>query len=145
MPTKISDGPLKAWQALAEHGKPHVLSCGAAVSFVGVMRDSNNGRKIDSMFLEHYPGMTERALADLATAATAEYEVADVLLLHRVGEVRPGDELVVIGVWSPHRAAAFAACEWLIEQLKHRVPLWKKEFGPHGENWVAANTAGRVK
>ncbi len=145
MPTIISDAPLTAWQALAEHGKPHAASCGAAVSFVGVMRDSNNGRKIDKMFLEHYPGMTDQALADLATAAKAEYDIADVLLLHRVGEVRPGDELVVIGVWSPHRAAAFSACEWLIEQLKHRVPLWKKEFGPDGENWVVANTPGRVK
>jgi len=143
MHTALSTAALQGWQALAEHGKPHATRCGAAVSFVGVMRADNNDRPVERMFLQHYPGMTDRALSELASQAIADFAVADVLLLHRVGDVYPGDELVVIGVWSPHRAAAFTACEWLIEQLKHRVPLWKKEFGPDGSRWVAANTPGR--
>lgn len=143
MHSAISASPLNGWEALAEYSKPHARCCGAAVSFVGVMRDSNNSRAVSKMFLEHYPGMTEGALHALAAEAVDKNGIDDVLLLHRVGNVHPGDELVVIGVWSPHRAAAFEACEWLIEQLKHRIPLWKKEFGPDGAAWVAANTLGR--
>ena len=88
--------------------------------------------------------MTEQALDSLSVEAMTKFDIGDVLLLHRVGDVRPGEELVIIGVWSVHRAAAFAASEWLIEALKHRVPLWKKERRGDEAVWVEANTAGRA-
>jgi molybdopterin synthase catalytic subunit len=116
-------------------GKPRV---GALVTFVGVMRDLNEGEAVTAMTLEHYPGMTEKALAAIAAEAAACWELIDLCILHRVGELRPQDPIVFVGVSSQHRGEAFRACEFLIDALKTRAPFWKKERTASGERWVEA-------
>ena len=145
MRTALSVEPIDAWAELQRQADNNGARCGAVSSFVGVMRNTaGSGRQVHKLLLEHYPGMSDTALAELASKASEKWPIDDVLLLHRVGEVLPGEVLVVIGVWAVHRAAAFAACEWLIEALKQDVPLWKKEFGPEGARWVGENTPGRM-
>jgi molybdopterin synthase catalytic subunit len=117
-------------------------SHGALTTFVGTMRDFNEGTEVQSMFLEHYPGMTEDYLQRISEEALERWEILDVLLIHRVGEVSPGDPIVLVAVWSAHRAAAFEACRFLIEDLKTRAPFWKKETLEGGARWVEKNTAG---
>jgi molybdopterin synthase catalytic subunit len=117
-------------------------SAGALASFVGTMRDFNEGDPVAGMVLEHYPGMTERQLAAILDAARARWEFIDALIIHRVGELLPGDPIVLVGVWSMHRAAAFDACRYLMEELKSRAPFWKKESIEGGERWVSGNTSG---
>ncbi len=111
---------------------------GALVSFVGFMRDRNDGLAVERMLLEHYPGMTERALAALVDEAKARWPIEGVRIVHRVGWLTPGDPIVFVGVASQHRAAAFRACEFLIDALKTRAPFWKKELTHQGEHWVEA-------
>ena len=113
---------------------------GAVISFVGTMRDFNDDRAVQAMTLEHYPGMTEKHLREICAEAKRQWDVMDVLLIHRVGEVRPGDPIVLVAVWSAHRAAAFDACRYLIEELKARAPFWKKEQIHETSRWVEHNT-----
>ena len=116
---------------------------GANAVFVGTMRDFNEGDTILEMVLEHYPGMTEQHLFNLAKSVIADYDVLDLLILHRVGEINPGDSIVLAGVWSMHRADAFEACETIIEYLKSKAPFWKKESLADGSfRWVEHNTLG---
>ena len=116
---------------------------GATAMFVGTMRDFNEGDAVSSMVLEHYPAMTERHLTELANEIAAKHELIDLLMLHRVGEIFPGEPIVLVAVWSQHRAAAFEACEAMVEDLKSRAPFWKKESLAVGESrWVEHNTAG---
>lgn len=115
---------------------------GAAAVFVGTMRDFNDGLEVSGMSLAHYPGMTERHLARIAAQALERWSIDDCLIVHRVGDIRPGEAIVVIAVWSAHRAEAFAACRFLIEDLKSRAPFWKKERVPGGHRWVERNTPG---
>ena len=115
---------------------------GGVVSFIGLMRDLNQGDRIAAMTLEHYPGMTERALADIVEQAGARWELEAVRLIHRVGEVRPQDPIVLVAVASAHRGEAFRACEFIIDYLKTRAPFWKREQTVDGESrWVEARAS----
>lgn len=111
---------------------------GALVSFLGLMRDMNEGVAVMRMTLEHYPGMTEKALAAIAKEAAGRWSVRDIRILHRVGELRPRDPIVLVAVTSAHRGEAFRACEFLIDYLKTKAPFWKKEVTDEGERWVDA-------
>ena len=111
---------------------------GAIACFIGVVRDLNEGAAVASMTLEHYPGMTEKALGDIVAQARARWELYDILVVHRVGELRPTDPIVLVLVTSAHRGSAFAACEFVMDYLKTDAPFWKKEATPTGERWVDA-------
>ena len=114
---------------------------GAIASFVGLARDMNEGSGVQAMTLEHYPGMTEKALARLVDEARSRWALLDVTLIHRVGRLLPGDPIVLVAVASRHRGEAFAACEYLMDALKTRAPFWKKEETPEGERWVEARAS----
>jgi molybdopterin synthase catalytic subunit len=111
---------------------------GAVASFVGLVRDANDGKPIRAMTLEHYPGMTEKALEDICAQAHARWDLLDTLVIHRVGPLKPGDRIVLVGVASGHRGEAFAACEFIMDYLKTRAPFWKREDTPEGARWVEA-------
>ena len=112
---------------------------GGVVSFIGLMRDLNQGEKVAAMHLEHYPGMTEKALAAIVEEAAGRWELEAVRLIHRVGEVRPQDPIVLVAVASVHRGEAFRACEFIIDYLKTRAPFWKREQTADGQvRWVEA-------
>lgn len=114
---------------------------GAIASFVGLARDMNEGSGVQAMTLEHYPGMTEKALAQLVGEAASRWMLLDVTLIHRVGRLLPGDPIVLVTVASSHRGEAFAACEFIMDALKTRAPFWKKEETPQGERWVEARAS----
>ena len=114
---------------------------GAVASFVGLVRDVNDGAKVGSMTLEHYPGMTEKALAAIVEEAKGRWEVLDCTVIHRYGELRPTDQIVLVVVASGHRGDAFAACEFLMDYLKTKAPFWKKEQTPEGGRWVEARAS----
>lgn len=114
---------------------------GALASFIGLVRDSNDGRAITEMSLEHYPGMTERALEHIVEEAQARWDLADVSVIHRVGKLWPGDPIVLVAVASAHRQAAFAACEFIMDYLKTQAPLWKRETTSDGERWVTSRVS----
>jgi len=111
---------------------------GAVASFVGVVRDVNDGDAVAEMTLEHYPGMTEKAIEDIITQARGRWKVFDALVIHRVGTLKPADQIVLVIVTSSHRGDAFAACEFIMDYLKTRAPFWKKESTPSGARWVEA-------
>jgi molybdopterin synthase catalytic subunit len=111
---------------------------GAVASFVGLVRSANDGSPVSGMTLEHYPGMTERALEDICAQAHARWDLAGTLVIHRVGPLVPGDRIVLVGVAGAHRGEAFAACEFIMDFLKTRAPFWKKEDTPQGGRWVDA-------
>ncbi len=111
---------------------------GAVASFIGVCRDLNDGDRVADMVLEHYPGMTERALDRIAADARARWDLIDILIVHRVGCMLPTDQIVLVVVTSAHRGEAFAACEFLMDYLKTRAPFWKKEQTADGSRWVEA-------
>jgi molybdopterin synthase catalytic subunit len=111
---------------------------GALASFVGLVRDANDGDAIRGMTLEHYPGMTEKALEEICAQAHARWDLIDTLVIHRVGALAPGDRIVLVGVTSAHRGEAFAACEFIMDYLKTRAPFWKKEDTAQGARWVDA-------
>jgi molybdopterin synthase catalytic subunit len=117
---------------------------GALVSFVGLMRDHNEGAAVSAMTLEHYPGMTEKSLRAIAEEATRRWSLAAVRIVHRVGALAPEDPIVLVAVASPHRGDAFRACEFLIDYLKTRAPFWKKETTATGTRWVAARASDGV-
>ena len=111
---------------------------GAVVSFTGLVRDLNQDAVISKMTLEHYPGMTEQALATIEQDAGTRWELVDTVIIHRIGPLTPNDRIVFVAAASPHRAEAFRACEFMIDALKVRAPFWKKETLPDGERWVEA-------
>ncbi|MGA9164071.1 MAG: molybdopterin synthase catalytic subunit MoaE [Thiobacillus sp.] len=117
---------------------------GAIASFVGLARDHNDGSGVQAMTLEHYPGMTEKALAALVEEARSRWALLDVTVIHRVGRLLPGDPIVLVAVASSHRGDAFAACEFIMDYLKTRAPFWKKEETPQGERWVDARVSDDV-
>lgn len=114
---------------------------GALASFTGLVRDANDGSAVSGMTLEHYPGMTERSLQVICEEAAGRWKVLDLLVIHRVGALMPGDRIVLVGVTSAHRGDAFAACEFVMDYLKTKAPFWKKESTPAGERWVEARTS----
>ena len=114
---------------------------GAIASFVGIVRDLNEGADVAELTLEHYPGMTEKALETIVAEARARWDIYDALVIHRVGTLKPTDQIVLVMVASAHRGEAFQACEFLMDYLKTRAPFWKKEKTPEGARWVDARTA----
>lgn len=115
---------------------------GAMVNFIGTMRDFNEGDAVSAMTLEHYPGMTEKVLTELCDVSMIHWDLLDILIMHRYGEIKPDDNIVLIAVWSAHRQDAFSACRFLIESLKSKAPFWKRETRSSGKRWVDKNTPG---
>ena len=114
---------------------------GAVVSFVGTVRDMNDGDRVAELELEHYPGMTERALADIVEQARARWPLYGALVVHRIGPMRPTEQIVLVAVSAAHRGEAFAACEFIMDYLKTEAPFWKKEQTPDGARWVDARVS----
>jgi molybdopterin synthase catalytic subunit len=110
---------------------------GAVVTFTGIVRDRPGGG-LREMLIEHYPGMTERAIAAIEAEAVGRWNLLDSLVIHRHGPLRPGDHIMMVATAAPHRADAFAAAEFLMDYLKSRAPFWKKEIVADGAEWVAA-------
>ena len=114
---------------------------GAIASFIGLVRDVNEGDAVSGMTLEHYPGMTEKALARIVEEAKQRWDIIDALVIHRVGELKPLDQIVLVAVAGAHRGAAFDACEFIMDYLKTQAPLWKKELTAQGARWVDARAS----
>ena len=128
-----SDFDLSAEIAALRKGDPRV---GAVVSFLGTVRDMNDGSQVKGMTLEHYPGMTEKALQEILDQAKARWDIYQTLVIHRVGPLLPEDQIVLVAVTSAHRGEAFATCEFIMDYLKTAAPFWKKEDTPEGARWV---------
>jgi molybdopterin synthase catalytic subunit len=145
MAVQLLHGPFDPWAALSRHQAGQFglgAKFGATASFVGSLRDFNEGDAVHGMFLEHYPGMTEQQLRQIEEEAGRRWPLLDSLLLHRVGAIEPGEAIVLVAVWSSHRGDAFDACRYLIEALKSRAPFWKKETLAQGSRWVERNSDG---
>ncbi len=132
---QIEDFDAGAEIARLRAGNPKI---GAVASFVGIVRDVNDGESVAGLTLEHYPGMTEKALEAIVTEARSRWDIVDVTVVHRVGELKPTDQIVLVVVAGAHRGEAFAACEFIMDYLKTRAPFWKKEATPQGPRWVEA-------
>ncbi|MGZ8258577.1 MAG: molybdopterin synthase catalytic subunit MoaE [Methylotenera sp.] len=111
---------------------------GAVVSFIGQVRDINEGDAVSQLTLEHYPGMTEKALESIIGQAKSRWDIFDALIIHRVGSLKPTDQIVLVAVSGAHRGEAFKACEFMMDYLKTEAPFWKKEVTQSGERWVEA-------
>ena len=144
MATHIIEHIFDPWQTIAEYQSK--TSChkqfGATATFIGTMRDFNDSADVSAMTLEHYPAMTQHYLDKLIDEANTKWDLLDTLIVHRIGEIKPAEPIMLIACWSAHRRASLDACSWLIEELKHRAPFWKKETTPNGERWVEKNTNG---
>ena len=141
----IVDKAFDPWQQLQSYQQSHLTpgDFGATATFVGSMRDFNEGDDVTGMTLEHYPGMTEAELNNINQEAAQRWPLDDILIVHRVGDIKPGDPIVLVAVWSAHRAAAFDACRHLMEALKSRAPFWKNEtLKDQSKRWVEKNTDG---
>ena len=144
MPTiriQIEDFDLGAEVTALRNGNAKI---GAIASFVGLVRDINDGAGVSTLTLEHYPSMTQKALAGIVDQAQARWEVIDATVIHRVGELKPTDQIVLVVVASGHRGDAFQACEFIMDYLKTQAPFWKKESTPDGERWVGARDSDDV-
>jgi molybdopterin synthase catalytic subunit len=131
------DFDLGAEVARLRAGDPRI---GAVVSFVGTVRDLNEGAQVAELELEHYPGMTERSLEDIVAQARARWPLFGVLVVHRVGPMLPMEQIVLVACSAAHRGEAFAACEFIMDYLKTEAPFWKKEQTPEGARWVDARS-----
>ena len=114
---------------------------GAVCVFVGTVRDRNEGDQVASLELEHYPGMTEKAIAAMVQEAQRRFDIYASRVIHRVGLLQPTDQIVLVAVTSAHRGQSFQACEFLMDYLKTQAPFWKKELTPHGARWVDARVS----
>jgi len=132
---QIEDFDLSTEIAQLRAANPQV---GAIVSFVGTVRDVNRDTNVIEMLLEHYPGMTEKAITRIVTQARLRWTLLDTVVIHRVGALKPLDQIVLVAVIAVHRGEAFAACEFIMDYLKTEVPFWKKETTPQGMRWVDA-------
>ena len=139
MPIRIQEKDFDISTEIAglRKGDPRV---GAVVSFLGAVRDMNDGSQVKGMTLEHYPGMTEKALQEILEQAKTRWDIYQTLVIHRVGPLLPEDQIVLVVVTSAHRGEAFAACEFIMDYLKTAAPFWKKEDTPEGARWVDART-----
>ncbi|MFQ5760524.1 MAG: molybdenum cofactor biosynthesis protein MoaE [Acidiferrobacterales bacterium] len=138
MRIEVRDTPFDPWQAVRDFQSEMSAQAGkygATATFVGTMRDFNQGDRVERMTLEHYPGMTEKCLTEISKQASERWDIADSLIIHRVGELQPNEPIVLVAVWSAHRAAAFEACRYLIEELKSRAPFWKREQLSEHARW----------
>ena len=140
MPVRVQteDFDVSAEIAALREGNPKV---GAVASFVGIVRDLNDGDEVATLTLEHYPGMTEKSLEDIVAQAKQRWDIYDALVVHRVGTLQPLDQIVLVVVTSAHRGESFKACEFLMDYLKTRAPFWKKEVTPQGSRWVEARAS----
>jgi len=143
MPVRIQAEDFDASREIARlrEGNPQV---GAVASFIGVVRDVNEGDRVSGMTLEHYPGMTEKSIGEIVEQAKARWNIYDALVIHRVGSLKPLDQIVLVVVTSAHRGDAFAACEFIMDYLKTRAPFWKKEATPQGDRWVEARASDDI-
>ncbi|MEC5218449.1 molybdopterin synthase catalytic subunit [Actimicrobium sp. GrIS 1.19] len=132
---QTDDFDLSTEVAQLRAGSPQV---GAIVSFVGTVRDMNEGAQVSEMELEHYPGMTEKSIDAILVQARARWPIADALVIHRIGPLAPMAQIVLVAVAAAHRGEAFAACEFIMDYLKTEAPFWKKEHTPDGARWVDA-------
>ena len=141
---EITDAPIQPWQRLDTYQQnPELVGKhGATAVFVGTMRDFNEGDVIKGMTLEHYPGMTEKQIEKICNNALSRWAIIDSLVIHRVGVLEIGEPIVLVAVWSAHRGDSFDACRYIMEELKHNAPFWKKEKLESGERWVERNTDG---
>jgi molybdopterin synthase catalytic subunit len=137
MPVRVqtSDFDVGAEISALRNGNARV---GAVASFIGLVRDMNEGSGVHAMTLEHYPGMTEASLEAICNQAKSRWDLLETLVIHRVGELQPLDQIVLVVVTSSHRGEAFAACEFIMDYLKTEAPFWKKERTPDGDRWVDA-------
>ncbi len=145
MTIKLCAEAFSPWAEIAEYEQSALEAgaVGACANFIGSMRDNNEGDAVVAMTLEHYPGMTEDALETIEREAVAKWDLLGCVIVHRVGEVRVGEPIVLCACWSAHRKAAFESCRFLMEELKSRAPFWKKETLASGETrWVERNTPG---
>jgi len=138
MPAILLDKAFNPWDELQHYQVDHLPpgQSGATASFVGSMRDFNINESVSRMILEHYPAMTQHFLDNLCSEARKKYQLDDCLIIHRFGDIRPGEPIVLTVAWSAHRAQAFDACRYLMEELKAHAPFWKKEQTDQGERWV---------
>ncbi len=132
---QAEDFDLGAEVRLLRQEKPTI---GAVVAFVGLVRDLNDGDSVAAMTLEHYPGMTEKALQQIVAEAGQRWQLLGTCVIHRIGPLQPTDQIVLVAVAAAHRGDAFAACEFIMDFLKTRAPFWKKETTANGERWVDA-------
>ncbi|MEE4118383.1 MAG: molybdenum cofactor biosynthesis protein MoaE [Paracoccaceae bacterium] len=135
---RVQEGPFDLGQEV-DRFEAAVSGAGAVVTFTGLVRDE--GGRLEAMEIEHYPGMTERAVAAIVDEAERRWRLAGCLVVHRHGRLGPGERIMMVATAAPHRADAFAAAEFLMDYLKSRAPFWKKEHGAGGQTWVAARDA----
>lgn len=140
MTVRVVEAPFDPAAELAAFARGR-SDVGAVASFTGLVRDEHGGERILAMTLEHYPGMTERQLARIEAEARARWPLLDVLVIHRVGRMLPGEPIVLVATASAHRAAALEACAFLIDWLKTKAPFWKLEETPSGARWVEARAS----
>jgi molybdopterin synthase catalytic subunit len=140
MPVRVQTADFDLTTELAQL-RANAPKVGALVTFLGTVRDLNEGEHVAEMVLEHYPGMTEKSLEDIVSQAKARWDVFDALVIHRVGPLKPMDQIVLVAVTSAHRGEAFDACEFIIDYLKTDAPFWKKEQTPSGARWVDARVS----
>ena len=151
MHIEIMEASFNPWQILSEYkpctslqgvSQARVGEFGATAVFVGTMRDYNQGDEVTSMYLEHYPEMTHTHIEQTLEHATKNYAVGDVLVIHRVGKILPGEAIVLVAVWATHRRDAYVANRYIMEALKSKTAFWKRESLVDGKRWVKTNTAG---
>ncbi len=145
MAVELFQSDLDAWRRLEQYEKDHLEpgQYGACAAFTGSMRDFNQGDHVRAMTLEHYPGMTEKQLEEITENAKQRWPLIDALILHTVGDIVPGQTIVLTACWSAHRSAAFDACRYLMEELKSRAPFWKQEtLDDNSTRWVEKNSPG---
>ena len=137
MPVRVQTADFDVAREIASlHAKD--ARVGAVAAFIGLVRDVNDASVVSTLTLEHYPGMTEKALAGIVDQAKSRWNIYDALVIHRVGELKPTDQIVLVVVTGAHRGEAFAACEFIMDYLKTRAPFWKKEQTAEGARWVDA-------
>jgi molybdopterin synthase catalytic subunit len=143
---QLCEQAIDPWQAIPNYQNNQLDLAGkygATNVFVGTMRDFNQGDMVESMYLEHYPGMTEKQLHQIVDQAHTQWQLLDSLVIHRIGDVRPDDVLVVVATWAVHRGDSFDASRFIMENLKSRAPFWKKETLNSGaQRWVEKNSDG---
>ncbi|MFB3090381.1 MAG: molybdenum cofactor biosynthesis protein MoaE [Gammaproteobacteria bacterium] len=144
MPIEIRTTSFDPWNEIKLHQQKMDKEgqYGATASFVGTMRDFNEDKHVQSMTLEHYPGMTEKYLEKICKEAHQQWELIETLIIHRIGEIKIADPIVLVCVWSAHRAEAFDACSFIMEDLKSKAPFWKHESTAYGNRWVENNIPG---
>lgn len=145
MAVELMQAKFDAWNALRDYELSRLTAgkFGACAAFTGTMRDFNQGDNVTAMTLEHYPGMTEKQLERIIEDALKRWSLQDALIMHRVGDILPGEAIVLTACWSAHREAAFAGCRFLMEALKNTAPFWKKEtLADESTRWVDKNTPG---